>query len=372
MSQEQLFQPIEDMQTYAFQIPTETPESDGTFEWNHTTMVLVQVSGGGETGCGYTYAHSSVAKLIDEYLKPIVLESDAIRVVATWDQMVNKVRNLGRPGLCAMAIAAVDMALWDLKAHLLKLPLTTLLGQVYDAVPVYGSGGFTSYSLSHLQKHTEFWLEKGFTKIKMKVGRRPDEDLKRIKAVREVIGPERELFVDANGAYHIKQALSFAKHFSKEQISWFEEPVSSDDLNGLNYLVHHAPAGMEIAAGEYGYDSYYFLKVLQAEAVDVLQADITRCGGVTGFLKVENLCDAFHRSLSAHTAPTAHLHVCASLRSVRHIECFYDHVRIEKMFFDGYREAKEGWLSPDLTRNGMGIVLKNSDAKRFQIYGKDL
>ncbi len=207
-------------------------------------------------------------------------------VPAAWEAMVHAIRNLGRPGICSMAIAAVDSCLWDLKARLLDVPLVTLLGAAHDGAPVYGSGGFTSYSTAQLQKQLGGWVAEGIPRVKMKIGAHPDQDLDRVRAARQAIGPEPELFVDANGAYSRKQALDFADAFTEFGVSWFEEPVSADDLAGLHLLRDRAPAGMEIAAGEYGYDLWYFRRMLEAEAVDVLQADATRCAGITGFLQV--------------------------------------------------------------------------------------
>jgi L-alanine-DL-glutamate epimerase-like enolase superfamily enzyme len=198
----------------------------------------------------------------------------------------------------------------------------------------------------------------------MKIGRDAAADRERVRAVRSEIG-DAQLFVDANGAYSRKQALLQAYEFAEANVSWFEEPVSSDDLEGLHLLRNRAPVGMEIAAGEYGYDAGYFRRMLDSQAVDVLQADATRCGGITGFLQVASLCHAHHMPLSAHTAPTIHTPVCCAAIPVRHLEYFHDHVRIEQMFFDGIPELLHGELRPNLSRPGLGIELKRADAERF-------
>jgi L-alanine-DL-glutamate epimerase-like enolase superfamily enzyme len=266
-----------------------------------------------------------------------------------------------------MAISAVDAALWDVKARLLDLPLVTLLGAARDAVPVYGSGGFTSYSIAQLQAQLGGWVQAGIPRVKMKIGRRPADDLARVRAAREAIGPGAELFVDANGAYDRKQALACAEAFAGCGVSWFEEPVSSDDLEGLRLLRDRAPAGMAIAAGEYGYDLWYFRRMLEAGAVDVLQADATRCAGITGFLRAAALCAARSLPLSAHTAPALHLHVCCAAPAVRHLEYFHDHMRIEQLLFDGAQAPVAGELCPDLSRPGLGLELKRRDAERWAV-----
>jgi L-alanine-DL-glutamate epimerase-like enolase superfamily enzyme len=191
--------------------------------------------------------------------------------------------------------------------------------------------------------------------------------LDRVRVVRQAIGPEPKLFVDANGAYGRKQALAFAEAFCAYNVSWFEEPVSSDDLEGLRLLRDRAPAGMDIAAGEYGYDQVYFRRMLAAGAVDVLQADATRCAGITGFLRVGALCEAWGVPLSTHCGPALHVHPCCALARVRHIEYFHDHVRIEHMLFDGALAPVQGALHPDLSRPGMGLTFRHADAARYAV-----
>ena len=359
--------PIRELQVSAYQVPTEAPESDGTLVWNATTLVLVEAHAGGKVGLGYTYGSPAAARLIRDLLAEAVLRIDAMAVPAAWRAMNRAVRNLGRQGLSAMAIAAVDVALWDLKARLLDLPLISLLGPVRESIPVYGSGGFTSYSIEELQSQFHAWTESGITQVKMKVGSNPDVDIDRVRAARQSIGPEAKLFVDANGAYTRKQALAKAEVFAELGVCWFEEPVSSDDLEGLRLIRDRGPAGMDIAAGEYGYDAFYFRRMLDAGAVDVLQADATRCAGITGFLAVGALCQAAPLLLSAHTAPSLHAHPCCALGPVCHVEYFFDHARIEQMFFDGAVIPQGGALFPDLSRPGMGIEFKRSDAEPYAI-----
>jgi L-alanine-DL-glutamate epimerase-like enolase superfamily enzyme len=287
---------------------------------------------------------------------------------ASWSAMVRAIRNLGRPGITAMAISAVDLALWDLHARLLDAPLCTVLGAARDHVPVYGSGGFTAYPEDRLAHQLAGWVQEGIPRVKMKIGADPERDPRRVQLAREAIGPATELLVDANGAYSRKQALSLAEVFAQESgVSWFEEPVSSDDLAGLRLLRDRAPAGMAIAAGEYGYDVGYFERMLAAEAVDVLQADVTRCGGVTELLRVDALCLARSMPLSCHCGPAIHVHAACAAQQLLHLEYFHDHVRIEEMLFDGRPELRDGALWPDLDRPGTGLELKRSDAARFAV-----
>ena len=266
-----------------------------------------------------------------------------------------------------MAIAAVDVALWDLKAKLLSLPLASLLGRFHESVPIYGSGGFTSYSDSRLRTQLADWVQQGITMVKMKIGRDPVRDPSRVAAARKAIGPDVRLFVDANGAYRPAEAIAFAHELANFGVSWFEEPVSSEDLEGLRTVRERVPAGIAVAAGEYGDDLTYFQRMLDAQAVDVLQADVTRCGGISGLLRVDALCQARSRPLSLHCSPTIHANVGVALATIVHVEYFHDHVRIEDMLFDGAALARAGALWPNVDAPGMGVEFRWSDAERYAV-----
>ena len=358
---------IESLTVSAFKVPTDGPESDGTLSWDSTTLVLVEVEADHTRGLGFSYADHSAAVLIEEKLRKIVVGRDAMDVGGIWQALVHSIRNLGRGGITAMAISAVDIALWDLKARLLQLPLVKLLGQVRASIPAYGSGGFTSYSVERLKEQLGGWAKSGLRSVKMKIGRQPEHDVARVRAAREAIGETTSLFVDANGAYTVKQALEKALAFHEHGVVWFEEPVSSDNLEGLHLMRQEAPAPMVIAAGEYGYDALYFRRMLEAGAVDVLQADVTRCAGISGFLEVGALCNAFEIPLSAHTAPSIHQHPCCAVGRAWNIEYFYDHYRIEQMFFEGAARPINGELTPDLSRPGLGLEFKRADAQKFEV-----
>lgn len=356
---------IERVEVSAYTIPTDLPESDGTLEWDKTTIVIVESTSGGATGIGYTYGDAAVSALIEGKLAGIVQGADTMDIQGSWMAMVRSIRNLGRPGVASTAVSAVDVSLWDLKAKLLRLPLAKLLGMARDGIAVYGSGGFTSYSSKQLRDQLGGWASEGIPRVKMKIGREPAKDPQRVEEARKAIGNETELFVDANGAYSRKQALELAEEFRRYGVSWFEEPVSSDDLEGLRLMRDRAPAGMNIAAGEYGYDLGYFRRVLEAGAVDVLQADVTRCGGITAFLGVGSLCEASQVPLSGHTAPALHLALGCAVPQMCHLEYFHDHVRIEEMLFEGVARPRDGILYPNLARPGLGLELKRAAAQRY-------
>ncbi|HEY3754764.1 MAG TPA: enolase C-terminal domain-like protein [Opitutaceae bacterium] len=351
-----------------FRVPTDRPESDGTAEWRHTDFVVVHASAGGHVGLGWTYASEASAKLVSSILGSKVTGISAFATGEAWSRMSAALRNVGRPGAGAMATSAVDMALWDLKARIMNQPLVELLGRCRSAVALYGSGGFTSYSEQELMDQLSGWSEGGLASVKMKVGRDAAADRRRVVAARGAVGAGVRLMADANGAYTRKEALHQAEAFADQAgVAWFEEPVSSDDLEGLRLMRDRAPAGLEIAAGEYGDSPWYFRSMLEAGAVDCLQADATRCGGFTGFIKAAALAESWHLPLSAHCAPQLHAHVGCAAATLRDVEWFHDHVRADGLLFDGVLAPRDGALHPDASRIGHGLTLKVADAERFRL-----
>ncbi len=359
---------IDRIRASAYRIPTDQPESDGTLAWDHTTLVVAEASAAGTTGLGYTYADAAAARLIAEVLADRVVGRSAFEIPAMWLAMVGTVRNIGLPGIGATAVSALDTALWDLKARLLDLSLADLLGTVRDRTMAYGSGGFTSYSDRQLVDQLGAWAADGFGAVKMKVGREPGRDPDRVAAARRAIGPQTRLFVDANGAYDRRTAVGMASAFDDGGVEWFEEPVSSDDIAGLRFVREHVPAGIAVAAGEYAWRADDLRGLLVGEAVDVLQADGTRCLGTTGFMAAAALAEAFHVPLSAHCAPSLHTTLMAAARPGIHLEWFHDHVRLEQMLFDGAPAAVDGMVGPDLSAPGLGLALKADDAAGFLVW----
>ncbi len=357
---------VESVKVSAFRIPTASPEADGTLTWDATTMVVVEPTAAGVTGFGYTYADAATARLIKDSLVDAVIGRDGFDIPGAWAAMASAVRNLGRPGIASMGISALDIALWDLKARMLDLPLARLLGQIRSELPVYGSGGFTSYSTAELVEQLSGWVQGGMSMVKMKVGRDARLDVARVESVRAAIG-DAELFVDANGAYGPQQALDFAWRVRDLGVTWLEEPVPSDDLEGLRGLRERCPPGMEVAAGEYGYSLLYFERMLGAHAVDVAQVDVTRCGGISEFLRVAAVCAAHSIPVSSHCAPALHVALGCAVDGFRHAEYFFDHARIENGYIEGAPVPRDGVLRPDLQRRGLGLELRAADVARWRI-----
>ncbi|MEU5361995.1 enolase C-terminal domain-like protein [Streptomyces sp. NPDC005925] len=352
-----------------YTVPTDAPEADGTLAWDTTTVVITEVSAGGSTGTGWTYGPAAVGDFLAEHLAPLVEGRSALDVPAAHDAMCRAVRNAGRPGIAGCAISALDIALWDLKARLLELPLVRLLGACREQVPVYGSGGFTTYHDTHLEAQLNGWVHgQHIPRVKIKIGEgrggEAARDLARVRSARQVIGDRAELYVDANGAYTRKQAVRVGVALAEHGVGWFEEPVSSDDLTGLR-LVRDALVS-DVTAGEYGYDLAYFARMITAGAVDCLQIDATRCGGPTEFLRAAALAQAHGLEVSAHCAPHAHAAPAAAIPNLRHIEWFHDHVRIEDMFFDGALDPTGGTVSPTADL-GHGLTLRAEEIAEFRV-----
>jgi L-alanine-DL-glutamate epimerase-like enolase superfamily enzyme len=362
---------VDRLDVSAYVVPLDEPESDGTFTWTSTTVVVVELTAtDGTTGLGWTYATPACAPVARDVLRPAVIGTDALDPPRMWRDMVGAIRNVGRPGVASMAIAAVDIAAWDLKARLLDLPLCRVLGRSHDRVAAYGSGGFTSLTDDELRHQLGSWAAEGFSMVKMKIGTAwgsdVDRDAHRAEVARAAVGDGVQLFVDANGGYGRKEAVRAARRVADLGVTWFEEPVTSDDLAGLAEV--RALVELDVAAGEYGYDLAYFERMCRAGAVDVVQADVSRCAGITEWLRVAAVAAADGLEISGHCAPALHLHPAVSVPNVRHLEWFADHVRVDRLLFDGAPvPAGDGSLAPDLSRPGLGMTLKRPDADRWRV-----
>jgi L-alanine-DL-glutamate epimerase-like enolase superfamily enzyme len=360
---------VREITTAVYVIPTDAPEADGTLAWDKTTMVLASARAGTARGIGWTYAAAAAQSVIADVLADVVIGRSALDVPGAAEAMARAVRNIGRPGIAATAISAVDIALWDLKARLLGSTVAQLLGQARDDVPVYGSGGFTSYDDGQTREQLAGWVNKErIPRVKIKIGEswgtNVHRDLERVALAREVIGPDADLYVDANGGYTAGQAVRVADRLTEYGVTWFEEPVSSEDLTGLAAVRRQVRP--DVAAGEYSWSLADSARLIDAGAVDCLQLDVTRCGGITEFLRGSALAAAHNLQVSGHCAPNLHARVGVAVPNLRHVEYFHDHQRIERMFFDGALDPAGGVLTPDPDQPGLGLILRESDVERYR------
>ncbi|MEU4247955.1 enolase C-terminal domain-like protein [Amycolatopsis sp. NPDC026612] len=357
---------VERVGARAYRVPTPGPEADGTLTWDATTIVVVHVEGGGVTGLGWTYADAACVPLIEGKLAPVVTGRPLSDVPAAWTAMQREIRNLGRAGLVSCALSAVDIALWDAAARWLDVPVSRLLGRVHESADVYGSGGFTTLSGDELAAQLSRWVhELGIPRVKIKIGEswggETGRDLDRVADARKVIGDRAALYVDANGAYSAGQARRIAERLLEWDVTWFEEPVSSDDLAGLAAV--RFPGGPDVAAGEYGYDLPCFARLLPV--VDCLQIDVTRCGGYTEWRRAAALAAAANRDVSAHCAPNLSAHAAVATPNFRHIEWFADHERIEQRLFDGCLDPAGGRVTPSMAAPGHGLAFRAEAAAEY-------
>ena len=360
---------IDDLTASVYVIPTDAPEADGTLAWSQTTLVLVTARAGGQQGTGWSYAAGAAASIVTDVLAGVVRGRSALDIPAAAEAMTRALRNIGRRGVAAMALSAADIALWDLKARLLGLPLASLLGQARPSVPVYGSGGFTTYDEQQTRAQLAGWTEgEGIPRVKIKIGESwggsERRDLDRVALARSVIGPDTELYVDANGGYTAGQAVRVARELAHYGVTWFEEPVSSDDLAGLAAIRQQVTP--DVAAGEYSFTLADSAALISAGAVDCLQLDVTRCGGITEFLRGAALAAAHNLQVSAHCAPSLHAIVGTAIPNLRHVEYFHDHQRIEHLLFDGTLSPLGGSLTPDPAAPGLGLTLRQADAAAYR------
>ncbi|MGC9441501.1 enolase C-terminal domain-like protein [Streptomyces sp. WG5] len=360
---------MEDLAVSVYRIPTDLPGGDATLTWEATTLVLVEAVAEGVTGLGFTYGSPATAPVIEHELADLVVGHDAFDAPAANDRMSRALRNAGRPGIAAGAVSAVDTALWDLKARLLGLPLLRLLGAARNEVAVYGSGGLTTYDDDQLVEQLRSWTDQGIDRVKIKVaeswGRQAARDLHRTALARRTVGETAELYVDANGGYTRKQAVRMATAMADLGVTWLEEPVSSDDLAGLREVRDAVTA--DVAAGEYGYDLPYLARMAAAGAVDCLQADVTRCGGITVWLRAAAVAEGLGLHISGHCAPHLHAHVAAAVPNTRHLEWFHDHVRVENTLFHGTLDPRGGTVTPGASGEpGHGLALNRTTADRYR------
>ncbi|WP_296606635.1 enolase C-terminal domain-like protein [Nocardioides sp.] len=357
---------VERLEAHAYRIPTDVPEADGTLSWSSSTLVVVEAHARGHVGTGWTWAPAAAVQVVEELLRPVVLDASALAPAGLQEAMVVAVRNAGRPGLVGMAISAVDIALWDLGARLLEVSLAQWWDLEPRAVPVYGSGGFTTYDDERLLCQVEGWKLAGVGAVKIKIGEssgaEEQRDLHRTALVLDAVGPGTEVFVDANGGYGRAQAARVGHALEDLGATWFEEPVSSDDLEGLDRL--HQELTLDVTAGEYGYDLPYFERL--APVVDCIQLDVTRCGGYTEWLRICRHLASRGRDVSAHCAPYLTAPVATVTPNLRHLEWFHDHVRIARELVDGYTEPVGGALQPT-DRPGHGLSFRADRAERYRL-----
>lgn len=323
----------------------------------------------GLEGLGISAGHSAVQAVVEHTLKDVLIGQDPFDVEKLWNLMFWHVRGFGRKGVAFCAISALDIALWDLKAKALGLPLYKLLGPYTDSVPVYGSGGWTNFDESQLVEEQLGYVERGFRRIKMKVGKdfgtREDEDVKRLATVRKAVGDDVEIYVDANNGYYAKQAIRMSKVFEEFDVKWLEEPVLADDVEGLAAVARATT--IPVATGEHEYTKFGFKDLIARGGADIVQPDVGRVGGVTEWLKVAHLAHAFNLPVAPHSYQLIHLHVACATPNLKVVEYLGAVEQSDRVWYAEFAEPVNGMWSPDPTKLGLGLELNPDTVARNRV-----
>ncbi len=317
--------PIASLDTGLFRIELPMALSDSTHGTiTHFELITVRLrDADGAEGVGYTYTvgagGSAVHALIDQGLRPVLIGADAEQIEALWQKMWWHLHYGGRGGSVSLAVSACDIALWDLKARRFDTPLWRLLGGFDAAVPCYAGGIDLDFALDALLRQTDDNLAKGFRAIKMKVGRaRLSEDVERVRAMRAHLGPDFPLMVDANMRWTVDEAIRAARGFQDSNLVWLEEPTIPDDIAGHARIVRDG--GLPIATGENLHTLHEFKAMIEAGGVTFPEPDVTNCGGVTVFMKVAHLAEAYNLPLTSHGVHDLTVHLLAAAPNRSYLE----------------------------------------------------
>lgn len=316
---------IEAIDTDLFYIPLPTKLTDAThgdMEWFAVATVVVKCDG--VEGLGYTYTVGktggpSIAAMIKHDLAPFLIGKDPRRIEAIWQEMWSRLHYVGRGGIASFAISAVDIALWDLRGKMTGEPLWRMLGGYSGRARVYAGGIDLLLSLDALREQTHQNLERGFRAIKMKVGRdKLAEDVERVAAMRELLGPEIPLMVDANMRWSVEQAIRASRAFAEHDVYWLEEPIIPDDIEGHTRIATEAP--VPIATGENLHTIYEFQKIIAPGYVAFPEPDLSNIGGVTGWMKVAHLAEAHNLPVTTHGVHDLHVHLLGGVSNASFLE----------------------------------------------------
>jgi L-alanine-DL-glutamate epimerase-like enolase superfamily enzyme len=306
---------------------------------------------------------------IEGPLKNVLVGQDPLCHEKLWEDMFWKVRGYGRKGIAFCAISSLDIALWDLKAKVFGVPLYRLLGPYTDTVPIYGSGGWTSFDEAELVREQTGYVERGIPRVKMKVaidfGKDEAQDIRRLAAVRKAVGDDVEIFVDANNGYYARQAIAMSKRFEQYDVRWFEEPVLADDIQGLATISRATT--IPVATGEHEYTKYGFKELITQGGADIVQPDVGRVGGVTEWMKVAHLAHAFNLPVAPHAVQLVHLHLACATPNLRVVEYLGVSEETDKIFFTEFPEPKNGMWSPYPDRPGLGLELDPKAVEKYRV-----
>ncbi|MCA9177078.1 MAG: mandelate racemase/muconate lactonizing enzyme family protein [Planctomycetales bacterium] len=308
-----------------YQIPPTVSWEDATHRVANLEFIVTRITtDSGIVGVGFAYTTgiggSAILALIDDYCGAMLIGRDPRQIERLWSFLHGQLHRSGTGGINTLALSAIDIALWDITAKSLGTPLHQLLGARRDSIPTYGSGIDLFLSKDELVAEVEGWLAEGHNAVKVKIGRdTAEDDLDRLLAVRKLIGPRRRLFVDANQRWSVPECMTRLQALSVVDIGWIEEPLHAEDIRGHADLRNLTR--LPIALGESLYTRHQFADYLQANAVDFVQADVCRVGGISEWMKIANLAAAFHRPMAPHYLSEISVSVMCAIDNADILEC---------------------------------------------------
>ncbi|MCH8115744.1 MAG: mandelate racemase/muconate lactonizing enzyme family protein [Chloroflexi bacterium] len=322
-------------------------------------------------GVGQARPPHAIREIIERELKDLFIGEDPFNIEKLWNDMFWRMRNYARKGVALQALSSIDIALWDLKARALGLPLYRLLNPRYESVPVYGSGGWTNMTEEELVEEALGFVERGIPRYKMKVGKdfgnAEREDVQRVAAVRKAVGDDVEIYVDANMGYNVKQAIRMSHKFEDYDVRWFEEPILADNVEGFAQISRATQ--IPIATGENEYTRHGFKELIVHGGVDIVQPDVGRVGGVTEWMKVASLADSFGLSIAPHGVPNVHLQLCMAIPNLKVVEYFAGGwVTVGRTgFFTEVPVPVDGMWAPFPDKPGLGFELDPDAVKKYSV-----
>jgi L-alanine-DL-glutamate epimerase-like enolase superfamily enzyme len=356
---------IDDVRTEWLRVPISPAIADATHVLRFMDLILVEVRAGEFCGSSYMlsfdYGPAVLRGLVDQELKRRVLGMEADDIRAVYETNLRATEYIGREGVAMWGTAAIDVALWDLLARRLGVPVSLLFGAITKAVPVYGSGGWISYTDEQLADEVSRYVSRGFAGVKIKIGGDEDRDVERVRAARRAIGTDRKLMVDANQGLTLERALRLARRLEEFRLEWFEEPFPKDDLESYARLSNATE--IPLAAGEREFGVPPFRRLVAARCLSVVQPDLLRVGGVTGWRQVAGLADSYLLRIAPHFYREYDVHLAAAQPNLIAIESFdWLDPLLEAPF-----EVRDGLAAvPD--RPGFGVTFRQEAIREYRVH----
>jgi len=364
---------ISGIETRLYRIPPAVQIEDSIQRISHWEFVVSTVTTeSGITGTGFAYTlgigGTALRELVDTYLTPLVLGHDLRDVERIWTRCWWELHALGSAGMTRFALAAIDIALWDILAKHAGVPLYRLLGGSRDRIPAYGSGINMHLDGEPLLDQMRGFLARGYRAVKMKVGRdNPEEDVERVASVRRLLGPGVRLMLDANQKWTAAEAIRRAHMLRPFDPFWLEEPLLADDRAGHAHV--RQATGIPIAVGETLYTRYEFADYMRAGAVDVVQADISRVGGFTEWMKIARLAESFNLPVTPHFLMELSVHALCAVPNGLILEDLQGGSLTDLGILAEPIRVVNGEMAPP-ARPGHGIVFDPAALRRYEVTGK--